>query len=97
MNIVIDTGAEPRAITAFDCVPDWAIDQAPNAEDRAGVVRFYAYTGIIGHGIQKPKRDETALKHLLAEWNFLRLLGEEDPFLLNEILTAYVEKLQGGE
>jgi hypothetical protein len=97
MTIVIDTGAEPRALTAADFVPDWAYDQAPDANDPAGVVRFYVYTGVIGHGIQRPKKDETALKHMLAEWNFLRQLGEESPFLLNEILTAYVEKLQGGE
>lgn len=97
MSIVIDTGADPRPVAAVDMVPDWAFDQSPDPADREGVLKFYVYTGVIGHGIQRPKKDETALKHMLAEWNFLRQLGQENPFLLNEILTAYVEKLQGGE
>jgi hypothetical protein len=90
VTFVIDTGAEQRELTAVDYIPDWMRDICDANSDP---VKAYAHH-IIG-SIHNPKKLETARAHLLANWQFLRLLGTENPGLWDEIWGSYWERING--
>lgn len=81
-------------------VPDWFRDQIDPITDPDAVLKAYGLH-LVGTMQEPrtalacrryPKKQETALKHLLAEWTVLRLIGEAHPQILTEILTAFAER-----
>ena len=94
--LTIDTGAEPKPVTAVDLVPGWLSDHiCPDSYSPAQIVQTYAHH-MIGD-MNRPRKLETVRAHILNDWNFLRLLAAENPGLFDEILCAYVERFLGGE
>lgn len=94
----IDTG--PVLDDRLRFVPDWFRDQMEPITEPDAVLKAYGMhligtlqpprTAIACR--RYPKKPETALKHLLAEWTVLRLIGEAHPAILTEILTAFAER-----
>jgi len=99
----IDTGAAFTPRTARDFVPGYVSDHwtGPEAPD-ADVVRCFAHHLIGSWSLdrsddKRPRKLDTVRGQLLANWEFLRLLGKENPGLFDEVITAYVERLQGAD
>lgn len=88
MTFAIDTGA-PAAMTIADYVPDWFKDTIGEATEYR-LSHDFAYH-LIGD-MKNPKTFKTVRKHLLQNWQFLRLLGEQQPDVFDEVLTAFSER-----
>lgn len=79
--------------TAFDpasLIPDWFKDQYQITPDASRMMHDYGYH-LIG-ALQNPVKMDTVRKHTLAQWNFLRQLGDVHPGVLDEFLCAYAER-----
>lgn len=73
-----------------DYLPDWFKDQfvADTAPEK--LAHDFAYHMI--WQMKQPKKMETVIKHLLAQWRFLALLAKQDNDLFLEVFTALVER-----
>lgn len=96
MTLVIDTGPATAPRTAVDFAADWMRDLCANWHPEytdAQVVQAYAHH-LIGD-MTRPKKIDTVRGQLAFNWAFLRCLMDENPGLFDEVMTAYVERLQG--
>jgi hypothetical protein len=81
---------QPTPPVAADYIPDWFKDSYVKLPDDAKLSHDFAYH-MIGE-MQNPKKFETVRAHLVAKWEFLRLLSEEHPDVFDEVLTAFGER-----
>lgn len=88
MPFEIDTGTDARPQYL---VPDWFRDMQPDADENR-LLHDYAYH-LIG-AMQNPKMFKTVIDHSLANWAFLRALGEEHPDVFTEYWAAFIERWQ---
>lgn len=94
MTLIIDTGTtEDRdsleyAVRAY--LPDWFADLMHGTEP-AQLAR--AFSEQIISEIEKPVKIDTARKHIIAHWGFVRVLALHDPGAFDHILTAYADKV----
>ncbi len=95
-TFIIDTGpTEDRttleyAVTTY--VADWFQDQCHGLTPQQ---MARAYSEQIISEIQAPVKTDTARKHLLAHWQFLRSLAEHDPAAFDHIFESYAERIWG--
>ncbi len=93
MAFEIDTGVEDRnsleyAVKTF--IADWFLDQCHGLSD-AQMMR--AYSEQVISEIDKPVKSETALKHLVSHWQFLRALAIHDPAAFDHVILSYAERV----
>ena len=93
-TFVIDTGA-PQQRTLRDMLPDWFLDQQPNAATEAQLAFTYGQW-IIAEAL-RPKKAATVRDHLLAKWRVLPRIAEHHPEVFDEILVTYALRVEGVE
>lgn len=89
MTLIIDTGTVATPVR--NLIPDFFQDWHPDADD-SELMRRYCFH-IVGE-ITGPKKLATARKHMLANWQFLRMALEACPDHADEVFTAYAERAQ---
>lgn len=94
MTFIIDTGAQP-AWGIRDRLPDWFIDQQPEAATDAQLC--FTYGQWLISEAMRPKKVETVRKHMLAAWWVLPHIAEHHPEVFDEILTTYALRVEGVE
>lgn len=97
MTLIIDTGPTEDhdsleyAVRAY--LPDWFTDLMHGTEP-AQMAR--AFSEQIISEIEKPVKPDTAYKHLIAHWGFVRVLALHDRPAFDHILTAYADRVAEG-
>ena len=103
MTFEIDTGTTFAPHTARHYVPGYVSDHwtGADAADERVVACFAQHLmgswSLDRSDPKRPKRIDTVRGQLLANWAFLQCLAGEDPALFDEVLTAFVERLQGAD
>jgi len=97
MTFTIDTGiTEDRDSLEFAVkfyIADWFLDLMHGTEP-AQLAR--AFSEQIISEIEKPVKRDTARKHIIAHWGFVRILALHDPAAFDHILTAYADRVAEG-
>jgi acyl-CoA synthetase (NDP forming) len=93
MTFIIDTGTpEDRTTLEYavrNYVADWFQDQCLGLTPQQTA---RAYSEQIISEVQTPVKADTARKHLVSHWQFLRSLAEHDPAAFDHIILSYAER-----
>jgi hypothetical protein len=93
MACEIDTGIEDRnsleyAVKTF--IADWFLDMS-HGLGNAKIMR--AYSEQVISEIDKPVKLDTARKHMIAHWQFLKALAEHDPAAFDHVILSYADRV----
>ncbi len=93
MTFIIDTGVtEDRTTLDYAVrtyIADWFQDQCHGLTP-AQMAR--AYSEQIISEVQTPVKMDTARKHLVSHWQFLRSLAEHDPAAFDHVILSYADR-----
>ena len=89
----IDTGTEDRTSLEYAVktyIADWFQDEC-HGFSPAQLAR--AYSEQIISEIESPVKLETARKHMIGHWPFLRALATHDPSAFDHVIISYAQRV----